>query len=114
MVKNIWTPTHAIEPKNEICSKNGDDELATIVLSQETVTDSAVRRLVFDAGEDVEKWPCVKLILPLKIQVNSKNTTTILKRKNSGSRKRDQVRNFQPPITGKKSWKFSILSLQKK
>jgi tRNA nucleotidyltransferase (CCA-adding enzyme) len=42
----------------------------------------------------------VKLILPLKIQVNSKNTTTILKRKNSGSRKRDQVRNFQPPITG--------------
>jgi tRNA nucleotidyltransferase (CCA-adding enzyme) len=79
--------------------KNGDDELATIVLSQETVTDSAVRRLVFDAGEDVENlMTCVKLILPLN-QINSKNTT-VLKLFKENVEVEERVIHFQPPITG--------------
>jgi tRNA nucleotidyltransferase (CCA-adding enzyme) len=53
MVKKYLNATHAIEPKNEICSKMVMMSSRPIVLSQETVTDSA-RRLVFDAGEDVE------------------------------------------------------------
>jgi hypothetical protein len=40
--KNIWTLAHAVEPKNEICSEMVMMSSRPIVLSQETVTDSAV------------------------------------------------------------------------
>ncbi len=93
-----------LNEKMEYVKKMVDLHMRPINLIEDTVTDSAVRRLLFEAGDDIED-----LMLLCDADITSRNEEKkarfhrnyqLVREKMVELEERDRIRNFQPPVDG--------------